>query len=216
MTEDREGKRVCFAVPRVDTPSNKEISLLSIKEGDTVLSSWIQAYSCAFINECEHRGINPQPVLDNYKLIEKKANEMAHGWIKSDDFQYIKHIANGAYNCIEARPVDFGTDNYIICQSIVNIYDYVNADGSYDADGVEIIKTYYGRVEDFNYEDEEFKNQVFAEMVFEETSYADCDNFKMVTASEDTLTAIMEAYIQGMSFQDAIRLTDPVEERDHE
>lgn len=216
QAEDREGKRVCFAVPRIDSPSNKETSSLGIKEGDTILLSWIQAYSCAFINECEHRGINPQPVLDNYKLIEKKANEIAHDWIKSDDFQYIKHIANGAYNCIEARPVDFGTDNYIICQSIVNIYDYMNADSSYDADGIEIIKTYYGRVEDFNYEDEEFKNQVFAEMVFEETSYADCDNFKMITASEDALTAIMEAYIHGTSFQDAIRLTDPVEERDYE
>lgn len=69
---------------------------------------------------------------------------------------------------------------------------------------------------EYFYEDEEFKNQVFAEMVFEETSYADCDNFKMITASEDALTAIMEAYIHETSFQDAIRLTDPVEERDYE
>lgn len=215
QAENRKGDRVCFAVPRIDSPSNKENLSTGIQEGDIVLSSWIQAYSCAFISECEYRGIDPQPFLDNYKLIEKKANEMAHSWVKSDDFQYIKHIAYGAYNCIEARPVDFGTDNYLLCQSVVNIYDYMNADGSYDEDGIEIIKTYYDKVEDFNYEDKDFKNQVFAEMVFEETSYSDCDNFRMLTASEDILTAIMEAYTQGTSFQDAIKLADTVEERDY-
>ena len=216
QAENREGKRVCFAAPRFASPSNKEGSKSGIKEGDTIYSSWIQAYSCTFINDCEYQGINPQPILDNYKLIEDKLNRNVHDWVKSDDFQYIKHIGNGFYDCIEARIV---ADNcYNLCQSIVNINSYMNTGDSgmeFNEDGQDIIKTYYSSLEEFDYDDADFKKQCFAEMVFEETPEWLCKNYKEINASEDVITSMLEAYVQGASFSDSIRSADTVEERDY-
>ena len=101
-------------------------------------------------------------------------------WIKTDDLQYVKKIRNGVYKIAEAR---YAEDRYIVCRDKVIIANWLDSDGNYDSDCVEIIKVYYGSVDEFKEKwiNSDMREQVLAEIIFEETPYDRTDKYELCT-----------------------------------
>ena len=113
-------------------------------------------------------------------------------WIKTDDLQYAKKIRNGVYEIAEAR---YAEDKYIVCRSKVIIANWLDSDGNYDSDCVEIIKTYYDSAENFEemWSDMDTRELVLAEMIFEETPYDRTDKYEL--CSEEAIEEKLQEYI---------------------
>ena len=109
-------------------------------------------------------------------------------WIQTDDLQYIRQVEEYVYELAEARyigPAD--KDSYLIVSGRIDIRDWLdNDDGSYTDDCVEIIKTFYSSVEDYEQaaENADVGYQYLAEMIFEETAYEELD-YRIIEGDED-------------------------------
>ena len=104
-------------------------------------------------------------------------------WIKTDDLQYIKKKKDGIYTIVEARCVG---NVYVVLRGEVIIANWLDSDKNYNSDCKKIIESYYGSVTYFeaNYSDEEFREQVLAELIFEEVLNWDEDFYEIVTENE--------------------------------
>lgn len=95
-------------------------------------------------------------------------------WIKTDDLQYLRKTGqkngHGVYEVIEARCAE---DDYVLCSGSISVCDYFDDDNSYNSYCTNVINSYYKSVENFenNYKDKETREQILAEMLFEETFY---------------------------------------------
>ena len=91
-------------------------------------------------------------------------------WIKTDDLQYVrmKDSNNKEWELIEGR---YAEDKYLLCSMTLDLSDYFEKDGTYDKELENIIKANYGSVENFDFTDEDTRNQLLAEMIFESTPY---------------------------------------------
>lgn len=121
---------------------------------------------------------------NNMKEIEK--------WVKTDDLQYLQKVSDNEYVLAEAR---YAEDQYIICSGHIDLDDYLN-NGTYSNECVNIIKTYYSTVENFesNYTDYELRNQILAEMLFEETAYYELDYILVPEGEEES--ALLQRIIE--------------------
>lgn len=103
-----------------------------------------------------------------------------HGWIKTDDTQYLKKLRAGVYKLVQSAELPDG--NYNICTNTIVIANWMDSDGLYDADCRSILKSYYGSLEEFEdaYPDPEHREQVLAEMLFESTCDYDSEETETV------------------------------------
>lgn len=95
------------------------------------------------------------PVITNWKCTD------------IDNYQYCRQISNTKYELIQMA--EYANGKYSIAEaSIIDVSDYME-NGEYDDSTVSIIKIYYQSVEQFkaSYPDEESRNQVLAEMIYE-------------------------------------------------
>lgn len=101
-------------------------------------------------------------------------------YIKTDDWQYVNKVKDGVYKCVEGR---YAEDKYLLCTNTVIIANWLDSEGNYDANCISIIEAYYDSVKDFEnqYVDIEFREQVLAEMIFENTSYYECETWRLVS-----------------------------------
>lgn len=109
-------------------------------------------------------------------------------WIQADDLQYVRQVEEYVYELAEARyigPAD--KDSYLIVSGRIDVRDWLNNDdGSYTEDCVEIIKTFYNSIEDYEQAAENAGEgyQYLAEMIFEETAYEELD-YRIIEGDED-------------------------------
>lgn len=95
-------------------------------------------------------------------------------WIKTDDLQYLRKTGqengHGVYEVIEARCAE---DDYVLCSGTISVCDYFDDDNNYNSYCTNVINSYYESVENFEsiYKDKETREQILAEMLFEETFY---------------------------------------------
>lgn len=101
---------------------------------------------------------------------------------KTDDLQYVARTGEDSFYIIEAREAG---DKHIVCNGLVNIKNWLDSDGEYDADAVGIIKSYYESVDNFhaNYTNPDTRKQILAEMFFESTPYSEWD-YRLVGESD--------------------------------
>ena len=113
-------------------------------------------------------------------------------WLQTDDLQYSQKIKEGIYRFAEAR---YAENKYIICKGEIIIKNWLDSDNEYDADCKTIIQAYYSSVDNFleTYPDAEIREQVLAEMLFEETAYRDTDKYEIV--SMDEVEEKLQAYL---------------------
>ena len=108
-------------------------------------------------------------------------------WIQTDDLQYVRQVEEYVYELAEARyigPAD--KDSYLIVSDRIDIRDWLDDDGSYADDCVEIIKAFHSSIEAY---EQAAKNadvgyQYLAEMIFEETAYDRLD-YRIIEGDED-------------------------------
>lgn len=108
------------------------------------------------------------------------------GYIKTDDAQWVRKINQYNYHVAEIRDYEsFDMETYI-CQGQVDLTDYLNDDGTYDKDAVNIIHSYYGSVSEFTKccSNDNDRCQLLAEMIFEtrdlsDTSFAKYKDLKI-------------------------------------
>ena len=115
-------------------------------------------------------------VNDSYaELIEEL------GWGKSDDNQYIKKLKDGVYRLVQSGKLP--DDRFTIYMNTINLADWMNSDGVYNADCTSIVDSYYGSVENFKseYSDPDDQQQILAEMIFESTASHDCEVRETIT-----------------------------------
>lgn len=119
----------------------------------------------------------------------------ASRWQQTDERQYVQKISDGLYKLVEAR---HDTDRYIICMGDVSIKDWIESDGSYSDDCRKIISQYYSSVQNFeeSYEDRNMREQVLAEILFEETCHTLTDRWEYVP---DDLQAVQEKLVDYMT-----------------
>lgn len=109
-------------------------------------------------------------------------------WIQTDDLQYVRQVEEYVYELAEARyigPAD--KDSYLIVSGRIDVRDWLDNDnGNYTEDCVEIIKTFYSSVEDYEQAAENAGEgyQYLAEMIFEETAYEELD-YRIIEGDED-------------------------------
>lgn len=109
-------------------------------------------------------------------------------WIQTDDLQYVRQVEEYVYELAEARyigPAD--KDSYLIVSGRIDIREWLdNDDGSYTDDCVEIIKTFYSSIEDYEQAAENAGEgyQYLAEMIFEEIAYEELD-YRIIEGDED-------------------------------
>lgn len=117
-------------------------------------------------------------------------------WIKTDDFQYCRKIAEDKYELIQANYIE-SDDNlcYGICEPKEIDLKYWIKNGEYDDECKEIILSYYDSIEEFSKSyDDETRKQVLAEMIYEETyRYMD---IKYGRVTEDQAEKIIEHYVK--------------------
>lgn len=103
-----------------------------------------------------------------------------HGWIKTDDTQYLKKLRAGVYKLVQSTELPDG--NYSVFTNTIVIANWKDSDGLYDADCRSIIKSYYGSIEEFEdkYPALERREQVLAEMLFESTCSYDSEETETV------------------------------------
>lgn len=91
-------------------------------------------------------------------------------WIKTDDLQYVNKIKKGVYEIAEAR---YAEDKYLLCKGKIIIQNWLDSDDKYDSNCRNIICSFYNSVEEFfeYYPDTDEREEVLAEMLFEETPY---------------------------------------------
>ena len=118
-------------------------------------------------------------------------------WIKTDDFQYCRKIAEDKYELIQAVYIEADDD---LCWGIcepkeIDLNEWVR-DGKYTEDCKLIITAFYGTVERFedSYVDNETRKQILAEMIYEETYRYMCARYGRVT--EDQAEKILEYYVE--------------------
>lgn len=111
-----------------------------------------------------------------------------HAWDKPDDLQWTRKISNDEWEFVEGR---YAEDGYLLVSGSVCLRDWLDDNGNYDDSCKEIIKAFYGNIEDFKeaYTDETVRKQVLAEMLFEETPYFEL-SWKMV--AEDKIEDAIE------------------------
>lgn len=102
---------------------------------------------------------------------------------KTDDFQYVKRISEHVYLICEAR---YAECKYLVCIGTVDVEDYIK-DGLSDVETT--INAYYGSISEFKnqYSDVETREQILAEMIFEETPYYETDYALVETEDEDVI-----------------------------
>ncbi len=109
-------------------------------------------------------------------------------WIQTDDLQYVRQVEEYVYELAEARYIGLAEkDSYLIVSGRIHIRDWLNNDdGSYTEDCVEIIKTFYNSIEDYEQAAENAGEgyQYLAEMIFEETAYEELD-YRIIEGDED-------------------------------
>ena len=100
-------------------------------------------------------------------------------FIKTDDLQYVNKLKDGVYRCLEAR---YAEDKYLLCTDKIIIPNWLDSDGNYDSDCRDVITSFYGTIEEFecNYEDEEYREQVLAEMLFESIPYYNLEEYRTI------------------------------------
>lgn len=109
-------------------------------------------------------------------------------WIQTDDLQYVRQVEEYVYELAEARYIGLAEkDSYLIVSGRIDIRDWLNNDdGNYTEDCVEIIKTFYSSIEDYEQAAENAGEgyQYLAEMIFEETAYEELD-YRIIEGDED-------------------------------
>lgn len=102
-------------------------------------------------------------------------------FVQTDDLQYMTKKSDDTFYFIEAREDD--EDTYVICTGHIDISDYLDSNGEYDADAVSLIHSYYGSVKDFeeNYPNKNDRKQLFAEMCFESIPHHELDFWTVET-----------------------------------
>lgn len=93
---------------------------------------------------------------------------------------------------MEAR---YAEDKYIVCKGKIVIKNWLDSDGNYDSDCVEVIKAYYESVDDFHkrWADLDMREHVLAEMIFEEMPYFTTDKYEL--CSEEAVEEKLQEYI---------------------
>lgn len=126
---------------------------------------------------------NDQKML---RKIQEFENKYYHCWIKTDDLQYLRCIEPGQYQLAEARYVGPGDeDRFLIVSDTINLYWWL-VDDKYDDDCISIIESYYSSVQEFEYSypEKEDRDQILAEMIFEQTAYDELD-WEIVEAGKE-------------------------------
>lgn len=195
--ENQKGNKLFLACP-VNIP---------LREGSFISASEIRNHTSLFKADMINSGHNPKPILDDNAFMTNEANKDNAGWIKTDDYQYTKKIGNGYYHFIEARYIE--DDRYLLCEDIVDIKDYFNKDGSYTDDCKNIVNAYYESEQNFNntYLNKEYREQVLAEMIFEETPYYDCKHHQEVNSVEIDLDNVFSSFINNIPYDEAIEVS---------
>lgn len=126
---------------------------------------------------------------------EKEYGKAASRWQQTDERQYVRKISDGLYKLVEAR---HDTDRYIICMGDVSVKSWIESDGSYSDDCRKIISQYYSSVQNFeeSYEDRDMREQVLAEILFEETCHTLTDRWEYVP---DDLQAVQVKLVEYMT-----------------
>lgn len=192
--ENQQGNKLFLACP-VGVP---------LKEGSSMSVSEIRNLTSLFKEDMINCGQDPNFILNAYAFMTNEANKDNVGWIKTDDYQYAKEIGNGYYHFFEARYIE--DDRYLLCENIVDIKDYVDKDGFYTDDCKSIINAYYGNEQDFDnaYTNKEYREQVLAEMIFEETPYYDCKHYQEVNSAEINLDNVFSCFIHNIPYNESI------------
>lgn len=120
-------------------------------------------------------------------------------WVNSDDMQRCRMLIPGIYELIEANEdnkIDSDEPKFVISESKVIDIDNHMTDGKYDDETISIIKSYYGTVENFenNYPDQTSREQVLAEMIYEQTS---CLFYDYGIFDEATTQKILDFYCEN-------------------
>lgn len=160
----------------------KEIEMLASSASEDIVDS-------ETVNEAWNKIENFYKDMKSMKLSLK---QILNGWTKTDDLQYVKKIDDGIYKIVEAR---YAEDKYIVCKGKIVIKNWLDSDGNYDSDCVEIINTYYSSIDDFHkkWADLNMREQVLAEMIFEEVPYFAADKYEL--CSEEAVEEKLQEYI---------------------
>lgn len=198
--ENQQGNKLFLACP-IDIP---------LKEGTFISASEIRNHTSLFKADMINSGHNPKLILDDNAIMTNEANKDNAGWIETDDYQYTKKIGNGYYHFIEARYIE--DDRYLLCEDIVDIKDCFNKDGSYTDECKEIINFYYENEQAFDnaYPNEEFREQVLAEMIFEETPYYNCKHHQEVNSAEIDLDNVFSCFINNVPYDEAVEVSKTI------
>lgn len=160
----------------------KEIEMLASSASEDIVDS-------ETVNEAWNKIENFYKDMKSMKLSLK---QILNGWTKTDDLQYVKKIDDGIYKIVEAR---YAEDKYIVCKGKIVIKNWLDSDGNYDSDCVEVIKAYYESVDDFHkrWADLDMREHVLAEMIFEEMPYFTTDKYEL--CSEEAVEEKLQEYI---------------------
>lgn len=160
----------------------KEIEMLASSASEDIADS-------ETVNEAWNKIENFYKDMKSMKLSLK---QILNGWTKTDDLQYVKKIDDGIYKIVEAR---YAEDKYIVCKGKIVIKNWLDSDGNYDSDCVEVIKAYYESVDDFHkrWADLDMREHVLAEMIFEEMPYFTTDKYEL--CSEEAVEEKLQEYI---------------------
>lgn len=160
----------------------KEIEMLASSASEDIADS-------ETVNEAWNKIENFYKDMKSMKLSLK---QILNGWTKTDDLQYVKKIDDGIYKIAEAR---YAEDKYIVCKGKIVIKNWLDSDGNYDSDCVEVIKAYYESVDDFHkrWADLDMREHVLAEMIFEEMPYFTTDKYEL--CSEEAVEEKLQEYI---------------------
>lgn len=160
----------------------KEIEMLASSASEDIADS-------ETVNEAWNKIENFYKDMKSMKLSLK---QILNGWTKTDDLQYIKKIDDGIYKIVEAR---YAEGKYIVCKGKIVIKNWLDSDGNYDSDCVEIINAYYSSIDDFHkkWADLDMREQVLAEMIFEEAPYFAADKYEL--CSEEAVKEKLQEYI---------------------
>ena len=105
-------------------------------------------------------------------------------WIKTDDFQIYRQLDKNQYEFVEFLGCS-DADSMWYSHGIVDVSEYKDADGEWNAEAQDIISSYYRDLEDLrNNCDKEKEDQIVAECIFESYYHMYCDGKTQMSEDE--------------------------------
>ncbi|MBO5551450.1 MAG: hypothetical protein J5966_05775 [Lachnospiraceae bacterium] len=131
-------------------------------------------------------------------------------WINTDDMQRCRFLEGRTYQLIEANSVD---DGYLISDDMVVDMTpgglWIDSDGNMTAEMQGIFNVYYPNPEDFKYEDSKDREQILAELVYEQTSsLRNEEGYGLM--DEDTAEMVLDHFTRFGEYPDLMKKAEIV------